>query len=75
MTEEEKKLIADTLIMDGQCGVRTLPLVDGTLLSNYVPFKQYFVIQKHIWTQEMSDYVKDICTKAESVAKILKEEL
>ena len=38
-----KKLINDAFKMNGQGGVSTIPLIDGTIMTNYVPFRKYFM--------------------------------
>jgi len=52
------QLIDDAIAFNGQGGVKTIPLIDGILMTNYVPFRQYFI--DHLWTENMSNYVKSI---------------
>jgi hypothetical protein len=55
ITKEEKILIDETVRMNGIGGVMVFIYVDGTMMTNYVPFKKYFV--NRLWTREMSNYV------------------
>lgn len=60
INSEVIKIIDDAIDISNQqanSGVNTYLMIDGTIMTNYVPFRKYFL--NNNWTQEMSDYVKN----------------
>ena len=60
----EEKIIIEAIDLSakGLGGVRTIPLIDGALLTNYVPLRRWF--REHPWTTEHSEYVKSLYKEA-----------
>jgi hypothetical protein len=60
-----KEVIDKAISLNGRGGVKTIPLIDGSLMSNYVEFRTYF--KSYVWTEEMSEYVKSLFFSPEVV--------
>jgi len=64
MTDKEKKIIDDAISMQGIGGVRTFPMADGSLMTNYVPFRIHF--RTATYDQSHKKYVLSLFTMTAS---------